>query len=114
MLRAFRTDTEGMPAVAAQTVTSQLLSTVRDLPPERQKELLELIRIWASAQTTGEHRPQDPVNRLHASGRLDHDYLALARAELRSPPDLATVRAKLARISGSLTEDCIAERDERF
>ena len=99
--------------MAAQTVTSQLLSAVRDLPAERQAELLELIRIWASSPTTGERLPQGPVDRLHASGRLDRDYLALARSELRGPPDLATVRARLARIPGSLTEDFIAERDER-
>lgn len=99
--------------MAAQTVTNKLLSAVRDLPPERQEELLELIGVWASSPTTGERRPGDPIERLHASGRLDQDYLDLARSELRSPPDLVTVRAKLARIPGSLTEECIAERDER-
>jgi hypothetical protein len=95
-----------------QTVTGKLLAAVRDLPPERQEQLLELVMTWALplANVDG---PPAAASLLHTHGRLDQDYLQLARSELRGPPDLATVRAALAVIPGSLTADCIAERDER-
>lgn len=98
--------------MTAHSVAQELLDVVKDLPQERQEQLLELTRAWAPPPIA-EDRPPDPVALLHASGRLDQDYLNLARSELRSPPELATVRAALARIPGSLSADCIAERDER-
>ncbi len=94
-----------------QPVTRQLFDTVEALPQERQEQLLELARAWAATSTT--EVPPNPVTRLLDNGRLDQDYLDLARSEVQSPPDLATVRAALAQIPGSLTADCIAERDER-
>ncbi len=95
----------------APPLTRQLLDAVKALPQERQEQLLELIRTWAPLPTT--EASTDPANRLRINGRLDQEYLDLARSEVQSPPDLATVRTALAQIPGSLTADCIAERDER-
>lgn len=95
----------------AQPVTREFLDAVEALPQERQEQLLKLAKAWAVSSTT--EVPPDPVTRLLANGRLDQDYLDLARSEVQSPPDLATVRAALAQIPDSLTADFIAERDER-
>ncbi len=96
----------------AYAITRRLLAAIKDLSLKRQEQMLELARAWASP-TAAEGDPQGPAALLQTSGRLDQDYLDLARSELQSPPDLATVRAALAGIPGSLTVDCIAERDER-
>ncbi len=48
-----------------------------------------------------------------ASERLDSAYHAAAQTEADTALDIATVRDALAGLPGSLTEDCIAERDER-
>ena len=98
--------------MTAHAVNRKLLAAVRDLPRERQDQLLELVEAWVLPPAAAD-RPLPTASLLHASGRLDQDYLTLARSELQSPPELATVRAALAAIPGSLTADCIAERDER-
>jgi len=48
-----------------------------------------------------------------AGERLDLAYLATVASEAEAAADLTEVRAALARIPGSLTAACIAERAER-
>ena len=99
--------------MAAHPVTRKLLAVVKKLPRERQEQLLELAGTWMQLPAAAGSL-EDPAAILESTGRLDKEYLKLARAELRNPPDLATLRAALARIPGSLTADCIAERDDRL
>ncbi len=93
-------------------VTRKLLAVLEALPREHQEQLLQVARAWPPP-TSGNQGPPDRAALLDSSGRLDQEYLKLARSELQNPPDLATVRSALAEIPGSLTADCIAERDER-
>ncbi len=48
-----------------------------------------------------------------ASERLDLAFQASAQAEADTALDIAAVRDALAQLPGSLTRDCITERDER-
>jgi predicted DNA-binding antitoxin AbrB/MazE fold protein len=55
--------------------------------------------------TVSDEAPQEPW--------LDAEYLAECAGEAHDIVSLDEVRAALAKIPGSLTEDFIAERDER-
>ncbi len=70
-----------------------------------QARLREHQRVTAHPDLTEEADP--------ASERLDTAYHAAAQAETDTALDIAAVRDVLAELPGSLTEDCIAERDER-
>lgn len=48
-----------------------------------------------------------------SSERLDFAFRAAAQAEADTDVDIAAVRDALAQLPGSLTGDCIAERNER-
>ncbi len=99
--------------MAAYSVTRKLFAVVKELPKERQEQLLELARAWMAPPAIT-ISSKDPATLLQSRDRLDKSYLNLARSELQEPPDLATVHAALACIPGSLTADCIAERDDRL
>jgi len=83
-------------------------------------------RILQAVYENGVLRPLEPLN-LHENQLvtlaisdeaptepwLDTEYLAACASETDEGPSLEEVRAALAKIPGSLTEDFIAEREDR-
>ncbi len=63
-------------------VTEELAAVVRDLPPERQQQLLELARTWSRPEASRDQAPTSPVSE---SPLIERNGLLLVSARLDGP-----------------------------